>query len=95
MTATALKSESATVSDASLVVWLRCPRRFLATHGTWPEQQARKVAAAFEDAGMTVLVLPEGERPRGDELLADPLDSLGAKPVEVVRPGLHHHAAVI
>ncbi len=35
----------------SAVVWLR---------GTWPEHQAKMVAAALEASGMTVQILPVG-----------------------------------
>ena len=47
----------------SAVVWLRCRRRFVRTHGTWPEHQAKVVAGALEASGIPVRVLPDGERP--------------------------------
>jgi hypothetical protein len=41
---------------ASGIIWLRCRGYFIRTPGTWPEQQARMVASALEEAGLTVLV---------------------------------------
>jgi hypothetical protein len=50
-------------ADMGFAIWLRCHRRFVRTSGTWPEHQGRMVAAALEASGLSVKVLPVGERP--------------------------------
>jgi hypothetical protein len=59
-------------SFTGLRIWLRCRGRFVRTPGTFPEQQGRMVAAGLEAAGISVRILPVGERPRLPQVVASP-----------------------